>query len=280
MKQWGYIVVVFLFCALTFGLQSFSKAEPVNKSEKYRVIKVNGKIVFIKTGTDMKIGDYFVFGTPIQFSTLKDRAAIFSKEKGRFILQPNVKGKAKVLSATSNISVRGTTDAVLLNLLDVQNYFSGKCLFINETSIRVGMENFQLNDKHFFYVTYMYNGEKIAKKIPEGKDNSIIISEAEMFKIDGKPVEPKAIEMQLFYQDGDAVPKPAGEFTPVFPDNEVLKQEVTVLLEEVSGEPFVQKEKEIIAFLNEFYGRPQTNNLRNWLDKEFKLKMEKNINFK
>ncbi len=276
MKNLIYITLILLSVSVGYSIQS-SNTTKLEKSGRYRVIKVNGKIFFIKTGNNMKIGDYFVEGTPLKFSTLKDRAAVISKEKGRFVLQPNIKGKPKVLPATSNIATRGPV-SYLNNWLDVKNYFSDHCLFLGEAKLKMGKEAFPLDEKHFFYVKYHYNDEVIAKKIPQ-EDNSIVFSENELFKIDGKKVPTAELEMVLYYRSGDVSNK-VNTFTPVFPQKDILKSEVALLLEELGDVSVAKKEQEIIAFLNEFYGKPQTDNLNKWLEDEFEIRIEKEINFK
>ena len=133
MMKKGVNICLVLICVFAFASLNSSEAFKIQNSTKYRVIKVNGKIYFVKSGIGMKTGDYFIEGTPLEFSTLKDKAAAFNKERGRFIIQPNIKGKAKVLPATSNIATRSPD--VFNNFLDLKQYFSGHCLFIGKNRI-------------------------------------------------------------------------------------------------------------------------------------------------
>ena len=63
----------------------------------------------------------------------------------------------------------------------------------------------------------------------------------------------------------------------MFPDLEILKMEVTVLLSESGKLTSDQKLVQVTSYLNEFYGKPQKDNLINWLEKEFDLKFEQII---
>ena len=40
------------------------------------------------------------------------------------------------------------------------------------------------------------------------------------------------------------------------------------------------KISQITAYVNDFYGKPQKDNLMNWLEQEFNLIVEQKINFK
>ena len=61
-------------------------------------------------------------------------------------------------------------------------------------------------------------------------------------------------------------------FTPVFADAGQLKEEVGILLETLQKESTTKKIDEVTAYLNEFYGNPNKDNLSSWLKAEFSLK--------
>jgi len=52
----------------------------------------------------------------------------------------------------------------------------------------------------------------------------------------------------------------------------VLKDEVEIIISEYADKDAGTQIKEITAYLNEFYGNPQKDNLGEWLKSEFKIK--------
>ena len=50
----------------------------------YKVIKVNGSIVYVRTGSSMAEGDVFAEDEDLDFATPNSRAAVINPEKGRF----------------------------------------------------------------------------------------------------------------------------------------------------------------------------------------------------
>lgn len=270
------ILILITVLTVVLGVTS-KKAVRYDKSSVYKVIKVNGKILFLKTGLNLKTGDAYFEGTALSFASNKDRAAVVNKIKGRCILQPNVKGRATVLPATSNIAPRGN-GSVLLNVIDVRNYFTDTCVFVGSVEVTAGKEVFPLNSNSFFYVTYQYGGEKIAKKI-KAKDQTLVFKESTIFEIDGVRVPTTTLEMTLYFmREGE--PSKLSAFVPVFPSEDMLKSEIEVLLSEISTLSTDKKIDEVITFVGEFYGKPQKGNLSNWLYKNFDLEIKEEINFK
>jgi hypothetical protein len=255
---------------LVAGLLSLNLKKSEKKfvpADKFKVIKVNGKIIFQKTKTEMHTGDYFVQGTPVNFSTQQSRAAIINKTKGRFVLKPASNGKVKILPAANNVSSRA---GALINLIDVQNHFSGNYLVIGKMELEVSGEVFPQDESNFFYLTYDNNGELIRKKLSHN-GNKLILDKEEIFKIDGKPIPVEKKEMTLYYRQGKTSKK-INTFTPVFPELSDLKTEVEIILEEYEAKDKNGKIGEVTAYLNEFYGKPQKDNLSVWLDSEFNIK--------
>lgn len=250
-----------------FSYMDIDKAEKLANNDKYKVIRVDGRIIFKRTSTDMKKGDIFLPGTSLTFKTPQSRAAVISSLKGRFVLSPSEKGQTKILPATNNISSRS---GALINLLDLQKHFEGKYLIIEEMKLEIGKQNFQMDDKHFFYLSYEHNEETILKKLEHTEDNKLIVSKTELFKIDGEAIPVEEKEMTLYYRRGDSSEK-INSFHPVFPDLTELEDEVQIILDEFSDKDYAEKVKEITAYLSEFYGKPNKENLGDWLANSFNL---------
>lgn len=261
------IILLSAAAVVTIGLYSFLSKEKAttNTTDQYKVIKVDGQIVFQKTNVDMKSGDVFMQGTALNFKTPQSRAAVISNLKGRFVLSPSEQG-TNILPAANNVSSRA---GALLNLIDLQNHFAGKYLVLGEMKLQIGKEAFPMNDENFFYLSYMHNEEQIRKKL-EFEGDFLILNKEEIFKIDGKSIPVEEKEMTLFYRQGKESKK-ISSFTPVFPDLTSLKSELEVILEEYKEKDAATQIKEITAYLNEFYGNPQKDNLASWLSTEFGL---------
>ena len=157
----------------------------------------------------------------------------------------------------------------LINLVDLQNHFSGKYLVIGEMKLQLGKEAFPMDDKNFFYLTYVHNDEQIRKKLSSDGE-FLILDKSEIFKVDGQPIEVEEKEMTMFYRQGTESKK-IGVFTPVFPDLINLKGELEIIMAEFEDKDAGTQVKEITAYLNEFYGSPQKDNLGVWLKTEFDL---------
>lgn len=256
------IVVVTL--ATTLSLITSEKAKELSGTDKYKVIKVDGKIMFEKTKADMKKGDIFLAGMTLTFDTPQSRAAVISSLKGRFVISASEKGQTKILPAANNISSRA---GALINMIDLQNHFSGKYLVIGQMKLELGKEAFPMNDESFFYLTYDHGDEQIRKKL-SSEGEFLVLDETEIFKIDGEPIPVEEKEMTLYYRN-EGKSKKVSTFTPVFPDKKDLKGEVEIILSEYSDKDNKTKIKEVTAYLNEFYGHPQKDNLGVWLAAEF-----------
>jgi hypothetical protein len=259
------LTVVSLSVAL-FSVMGNDETKKLAASDQYKVIKVDGQIVFQKTSTDMKQGDVFMPGTALDFKTPQSRAAVISNIKGRFVLSASEQGQTNILPAANNVSSRA---GALINLIDLQNHFSGKYLVIGTMKLQLGKEAFPMDDQNFFYLTYNHNDELIRKKLANDGEY-LLLDKEEIFKVDGKAIDVSEKEMTMFYRQGTESKK-IGTFTPVFPDLTVLKEEVQIIMGEYADKDVPTQIKEITAYLNEFYGNPQKDNLGEWLKTEFNI---------
>lgn len=233
-------------------------------ADEYKVIKVSGEILYKNSGKEMSTGDVFNSNTSLKFNSDNSRAAVISKLKGRFVLAPPSKSKkTNLVPAVNNISSRS---GALVNELDLKNHFSGNYLILNRLELPISESTFPQDKQHFFFLSYDYNGEKIAKKLPN-EGNKLIFNKNEIFSIDGEKIKPFETEMILLYRDATTKEnKTISKFTPVFPDNELLKKEVAVILNEYEDKTEEKKFNEVKGYLTEFYGKPYDDNLKEWLE--------------
>ena len=267
------VIAVVALATLSFTFHSSSDnntrsgAVPTVDEDNYRVIKINGQISYVRSGKNMAQGDVFSPKEKLKFKTDASRAAVISKTAGRKILSPKngVKSKATLLPAMNNISSRS---GALINAIDLKNHFSGNYLVLEESRLQISDKGYPMNDDSFFFIRYIYEGETINKKLAYDGDK-LIINKEELFKVDGEPIDPTAItECELYYRAGSKNTL-IGSFNPVFPETEALKKEVSIIMQELSGKTEDEKIEELTSYLNEYYGKPDRDNLRNWLAANF-----------
>ncbi len=260
------LLFIFLgLIGLIFGLSFRENIHEVNLTDnEYKVMTVQGRIVFEQSGKDMQRGDVYVTGTPLDFTTASSRAAIINEVNGRYVISAS-KGKLRMLPAANNVTSRG---GAILNIVDLKNHFAGRYLVIKRGEVQVGQDAFPMNESNFFYVTYMHDGESIPKKL-RSEGDYLILDAAEIYMIDGVAIPVTEKEMTLYHK-GEKTLK-ISTFTPVFADANQLKEEVNMLLETLQKESTTKKIEEVTAYLNEFYGSPNKDNLAGWLKAEFNL---------
>ncbi|MFN3917440.1 MAG: hypothetical protein ACK4K0_06835 [Flavobacteriales bacterium] len=257
-----YPTILFLFFTTIF-ITAF-KEDPV--PNVYKVIKVDGSIIYQKTGKSMTTGDQFSESEKLVFKTEESRAAVISSLKGRFILSAQNNGLSNnLLPAMNNVKTRA---GALLSLIDLQNYFKGDFLVVDERKQTIAEASFPMNETNFFYVQYVYNGEEIHKKLPYD-GNELIISKAELFTIDGKAVTSQdKISLKLWYRNAEEKKSLlVSEFICIMPAKvEIMKELAVIIKEHQKGE-----EKKLIeeaaGFLNDFYGSADTDYVKQLLKK-------------
>lgn len=236
-------------------------------ADNYTVIKVDGKITYVKNGKDLITGDLFASSEKLKFATQESRAAVISSINGRFVLTPDPKGgeAANLLPAMSNVATRS---GALINALDLKNHFSENYLLLDEMELKINSEVYPMNENNFFYLQYEMNGEVIPKKLSFNEDR-LEMTAQEIYTIDGKAqTVPERKEMSLYYRDNENKKSTKiSEFTLVVPNTDVLKVELDVILGEIKSKDDEAVKSEITAYMYEFYGKPQKENLDDWLKK-------------
>lgn len=257
--------VLFGLAALIgFALFAFYSGVEKTTPLEYKVINVQGNILYVQTGSEMKRGDTYLEGTGLSFKTKDARAAIMNKTAGRMVLTGNDKGKIRILPAQNNISSRS---GALLNLIDLKSHFSGRYLVLGRTEVEIASPDYIMNDRNFFYLRYDFMDESIPKRL-ENNGNKLIIDKSQIFKIDGEPIPTFETEMTLYYSKEGNNTK-ISKFTPVFLDLETLKEELTLMFSIFEFKDEEAKYNEVKAHLNEFYGTPHDDDLKTWLNQEF-----------
>ncbi|MCB8994623.1 MAG: hypothetical protein H6538_03335 [Bacteroidales bacterium] len=252
----------------------FMSIPGLHAQDKFTVIKVTGNIVIKRTGSPLDIGTAFNQDENLSFNNSASRAAVINPQRGRYLLTADNaadfrSSKSEFLPPANKISSRGI--GLILSVNDLKNYFEGSFVILDEIKIKLDPQIFPMNEKKYFYIRYNYKNETINKKLGFSND-TLIISRNELFTIDGKQIpNPEISEMKLMYMEEglNYVSTPICSFTPVFPDEQELKKEVGIILKQTSSRTFKDKLNEVSAFITEFYGKPDLDNLKNWLSSNF-----------
>ena len=144
-KNYFFAMLLLFFVSALVSSIGTKEARKLAEMDKYKVIKVDGRIIFERTKADMKSGDIFISGTILDFTSPQSRAAVISSLKGRFVLSAAEKGQTKILPAANNISSRS---GALINMIDLQSHFSGDYLILDEVVLELGKENFPMDESH------------------------------------------------------------------------------------------------------------------------------------
>ncbi len=253
------IVVSFILIFLSINLYS--------QKDKYKVIKVNGSILFEKNNTELKRGSVFSENDKLNFKTTNSRAAVINPIKGRFILMPNNNNiafaRANLTPSMNNISSRA---GALINKIDLSNFFNNNYVILDKSYIKISPKVFKMDDNNFFYIKYTYKGEEIPKKL-KNKGDTLIIDKKELFTIDGWPIpNPNITNMDLMYlnklQNKSVF---ISTFNPVFPDTKELLEEIKLIIDNLKNKSRENKITEVTSYINEMYGKIDKNNVEIWL---------------
>ena len=244
----------------------------IYSQENFKVIKINGTIVNEKSKSNLSRGSVFSDNDKFKFESSSSRAAVINN-KGRYILQANnsnnAYAKAFLTPAMSNMSSRS---GAIVNQVDLQNHFNGNYLIFKKDKIKISKDNFPMDENNFFYIRYDYKGESINKKLSYTND-TLVIDKKELIAVDGKPIPNKEITNMelLYYKKAEGKSISVGDFKPVFVNEKDFKSEIEIILEGVKGKTKQEKIDEILSYVNDFYGKPNKENLVDWIEENFKL---------
>ncbi len=240
----------------------------------FKVINVNGEIIAtnaniaLESGIEVSSDDNFDFVVP------NSRAAMINSELGRVILTEqnadDAFSRAAFAPAMSSISTRGTISSAE----ELNRMFSGEVLIIDKLELSVSSSTYQMDEKHFFYISYQYNNETINKQLPF-KDDTFFIEKADLFLVDDKPIKSSEVDnLKLYYYKRHNIPESVliAEFNALFLETEQIKPEIQIIVQELEGSTYEKITNEVYGYLRDFYGIVDRENLGNWLFREFNIK--------
>ena len=240
--------------------------------ESYKVVKVIGNIVVKKSGAQLSQGDVIQASEPIIFKTPESKASVISSEKGRFVLAANSVNnssslKSNLIPPMSNISSRGVA---MFSVGDIKNNFFGKYLLLQRSEENIPGGILPLNDSSFFFFTFTHNAEEINKKIGHN-GNTLIITEKDLFMVDGKAVAHAESTFVKVNYYSNKKPLFLNEMSVITPNNDQIKKEINMILNESKTKTYDEKVKDITSYLNEFYGKIDDDNVKVWLKENLGL---------
>lgn len=242
-------------------------------AQDYYVLQVKGKVKSTKTGKDIKTNDVIKADDQLKFSAATDAVAVVSAKAGRFVLKPGKPNKsneflAYVKDALSQANNRLSTRAgIFNNVVDFKTYFDKHVFLMPEQTYEVGKEAYPISESAFFFIRYTLKGEEVNKQLPATGANLLVINREELFKVDGQPIDPaEAKDFQLFYYN-DKGSTPLTSLHLTLTDPASVKQELEVLQKAMTAAntPSAKAKDEIIAYLQENYGKVEESNVIKWL---------------
>jgi hypothetical protein len=245
------------------------------QAQDYKVIHVNGTIEAQSTHSNLIRGTAFGEKEKFQYKSDGARAVVINTKKGkRYILKGSASDagfhNANLTPSAGNISSRA---GGLNNRLDLKNHFDGKYVILGELKVVVNSAAFPMDDNHFFFIRFIYKGEKIDKQLYHNKDTLIIIRDS-LLQLDHKPIKNEDItEMQLIYAtkvDGRYnLSIISSTFYPVFPDEKELKEEVEIVADAMKNQPEDEIVKAVVSYISDVYGKSNKENVAQWYHANF-----------
>ncbi|MFL5728760.1 MAG: hypothetical protein ACJ75J_04660, partial [Cytophagaceae bacterium] len=210
-------------------------------------------------------------------------AAVLSPQKGRFTLnadkvQKNAKGEfialieasMSPLGSTKKLSTRA---GLLTNTIELQKFFAagdslsqGRFLVIGKGKYVLSKDAFPLDDKHFFFIRYSYEGQQVNKKLAFSGDTLFI--DKTIYQIDGKDKAPAGASDMKLYQyvmKDKAESLLITDFHPVFIAREQMKSDLKTLVDQLKvmhKNNFELVSEDVLFHVNAYYGKPDPEELK------------------
>lgn len=227
------------------------------KPENYKVVKVQGEIHRVKTGNVLAIGEDVVSNENLTFKNNYSRAVVVNKEKGCMTLSANSdNGGPQFLPSPNNMSVRAALPSQPSEVLD---FYAGNVAITGYDSLKIDGDKLLIGDDSYFTVNYDANGQTINDKVVLS-NGKLVLPES---LLQNKPEK-----VEICYNDEFGVSNKS-EFTPVYIDNDVLKEEIDLIFNTMKG----KREAKISAsanFVNDYYGKTTSEAVESWINNNIK----------
>jgi hypothetical protein len=259
-----------------------SSALLAQDNHSYTVIGVKGKVISKQAGKELQTGDA-ISGAEGEF-TFKgenDIAGLLRDDGKRFVLT-NRKEKKDYTCSIDKAMMIGKTriewkSLTIKTLEELKEHLTElPFIFLDTVSkIKVDQKTFPQNPRSFFYFNFLWKNpkgkaERIDKKLQFRKD-TLIMRRGNIFKVDNSPVDPKDVsDFKMMYMN-NGEPVEIGSFTVVFPDEEKIRNELSMLVKKQQSLNFEPKmiQGEVEAYIRQFYGSIDRLNLVNYLKNNF-----------
>jgi len=246
----------------------------MGQGETYHIVKVLGQIKLNSSGQVLKQGDKINSGDKLLFSSEQAKAVVISSKQGRFILQPasnsTKQGSGELMAIVKNSllpqQVRMSTRAgEILTMEDLKNHFRVKpYLVLGTARVWVKGSAFPMNSNNFFFVSYNYKGKKVNKKL-DFDGEYIILEKSSILSVDGRLISIGSAENMILYYNKSGGPQEITAFYPVFPNEDQVKSELEVVLNNLKSVNNQEKKEQAIAYLTEVYGTSEVKSIESWL---------------
>ena len=274
-----YICLFFLIVGINFAACG----------QVYYVFHIKGAIILKKTKKPLKVGDSIQGKDKLVYKT-KDAVVYAVNEfgkryKGNTVYVNEIKTVLETFSPS--IGYAGIRETLFPGKAQLQQFFAASdsliseekgyvpkpFLIINELKYKVLAEGFEQNTEQYFYIEYVFGGNLHRIKLPFERDNQVIINQ-DVFKIDNTliPVD-KAENIQVYFHSRQEEVL-LGGFLPVFVDEKILKDEMSVFLKYLKTTDKSNKQllkDDIIPHLQEVYGSVLPSHLKKWLKDNFEF---------
>lgn len=169
----------------------------------------NFKILYLTTpdiiigGKTYKVGDVFAGDIPIKWSAPRQAMKVLNTttKKQSLVVAEKYSGckSADMNSYFVQSKQLSTRQGEIINTMELGIVLGEQHYMLDSIAVRTSL---QVDDAHFFFASYDYNGEKINKKL-NYKDGNLIFDRS-LYSIDGKAVEPFDVTLSVWYMDGNA----------------------------------------------------------------------------
>lgn len=167
---------------------------------QYKILQINTPSITI-SGKELHKGD--IFNDPAVIAWSNERQAMkildMKSQLQKLIVakeykKVNVDNISAFLKGKKDLSSRDGAD----NIISLKEKTTGE--FFLQDSISFST-TYPTNDRQFFFISYMHNGEEINKRV-ENKEGTFLIT-TDIFTIDGIPYEPFDTSLSVFYVDSN-----------------------------------------------------------------------------